>query len=347
MRIGIVGCGYWGSKHIRVLHGLSEVEQEIAIDPRESRLAELEQGFPSLQTAVALDDVLDSLDAIIVATPPSTHVTIALQALAAGKNVLVEKPMATRSIDALRMIECADANSCVLMAGHTFEYNAAVWKMKELVTSGELGLLYYLDAARLNLGLYQSDVNVIWDLAPHDVSIMNYILGAQPTSVEAWGSRHGHPLLEDVAYLRLVYSDPAVTANIHVSWLDPCKVRRLTVVGSKKMAVYNDQSADERVRVYDKGLTLPEVGRVHDAPLSYRYGDISSPFVAFEEPLLVQDREFVSAIVDRRRPCTDAENGLSVVRTLEAAELSLRERRIVEIDPIEETGSIGEELVAL
>lgn len=347
MRIGVVGCGYWGSKHIRVLHGIGEVDQVVAIDSRASRLAELAQGFSSLVLASCLDDVLDDIDALVVATPPSTHFGLAIQGLAAGKDVLVEKPLAIRSMDAREMMRCADSYERILMVGHTFEYNAAVWKLKELVASNELGSLYYLDSARLNLGLYQSDVNVIWDLAPHDVSIMNHILGARPIAVQAWGSKHGHPDLEDVAYLRLIYGCPPVTATIHVSWLDPCKVRRLTVVGSKKMAVYNDLSADERIRIFDKGLAEPALGNVHDVPLSYRYGDIRSPYLEFEEPLLVQDREFAKAILTRRLPRTDAENGLTVVQTLEAAEIALREGRTVAIDPVGEMSSIEEALAAV
>jgi predicted dehydrogenase len=334
MNIGVVGCGYWGSKHVRVLQGIREVETIVAIDPRESRLLELQRGFPSLQTSKSLDEVLPEVDALIVATPPSSHADIAAQALVAGKHSLVEKPMATRSEDARTMMQCALEGSAILMVGHTFEYNSAVWKLKELVQDGELGSIFYLDSARLNLGLYQSDVNVIWDLAPHDVSIFNHVLGAQPTSVRAWGSRHGHPELEDVAHIRLTYGELGVEATVHVSWLDPCKVRRVTVVGSQKMAVYNDLASDERIRVYDKGLEVPTRELLQDVPLSYRYGDIRSPYLAFEEPLTVQDRSFVTSILTGSGPTTDGENGLSVVQALEAAQMSMREGRAVNIDEL-------------
>ncbi|HXJ66870.1 MAG TPA: Gfo/Idh/MocA family oxidoreductase [Actinomycetota bacterium] len=335
MKIGVVGCGYWGSKHIRVLCGIGEAHQVVAIDARDSRLVELKQAFPSLEVASSLDDVLDQCDAFVIATPPSTHASLALTALGAGKHVLVEKPLATRSVDARRMMEAAAESGAILMAGHTFEYNAAVWKLRELVESGELGSIYYLDSARLNLGLYQSDVNVIWDLAPHDVSIFNHVLGARPSVVQAWGARHGHRELEDVAYIRLQYFEPDVTATIHVSWLDPCKVRRVTVVGSQKMAVYNDLSNDERIRIYDKGLAGTEDGALQDVPMSYRYGEIRSPFVAFDEPLGIQDREFVQAALTGQQPLTDGANGCDVVRTLEAAEISLRESRPVHVDEID------------
>jgi predicted dehydrogenase len=221
------------------------------------------------------------------------------------------------------------------MVGHTFEHNAAVWKLRELVQNGQLGRIHYIDSARLNLGLYQSDVNVIWDLAPHDVSIFNYILGSRPTTVQAWGSRHGHQFLEDVAYLRLDYTNPDVTANIHVSWLDPCKVRRVTVVGSSKMAVYNDLASEERIRIFDKGLDLPSDGLgLEQIPMSYRYGEIRSPYVSFEEPLTVQDREFVMCVSEGRMPTTDGENGMAVVAALECADISLTEGRPVHLEEI-------------
>jgi predicted dehydrogenase len=233
------------------------------------------------------------------------------------------------------MIEEASVRSLTLMVGHTFEYNAAVWKLRELVQSGELGRIYYMDSARLNLGLYQHDVNVVWDLAPHDISIYNYVLGSSPVSVQAWGSRHGYQHLEDVAYLRLLYANPDVTANIHVSWLDPCKVRRTTVVGSVKMAVYNDLASNERIRVFDKGVVPPENGaNLQDYPMSYRYGEIRSPYVAFDEPLYVQDREFVSCVLTGRQPQTHGYNGLAVTRVLEGAELSLQTGGPVELDQV-------------
>jgi predicted dehydrogenase len=245
--------------------------------------------------------------------------------------------LATSVLDARRIIDAAYRRGVVLAVGHTFEYNAAVWKLQELVESGELGQLHYLDSARLNLGLYQTDVNVMWDLAPHDISIFNYVLGSTPTVVQAWASRHGHNYLEDVAYIRLLYEEPDVTANVHVSWLDPCKVRRVTVVGSRKMAVYNDLTADERVRVYDKGVAPPtDASTLSSLPMTYRVGEIRSPFVPFEEPLLVQEREFISCVLTGERPRADGENGLAVVQTLGAAEISLRSGRPVHIDELED-----------
>jgi predicted dehydrogenase len=336
MRIGVIGCGYWGSKHVRVLQQMTEVEQVVVIDPREERLVSLVRSFPSLRPFPNLDEALDHLDALVVATPPSTHFSLAQQAIAAGKHVLVEKPITTSTASARRLIELAKAASITLMVGHTFEYNPAVWKLREIVRSGELGNVYYIDAARLNLGLYQPDINVIWDLAPHDISIANYILGDTPTTVQGWGSSYAHAYLEDVAYLRLSYEDLGVTAQIHVSWLDPCKVRRVTVVGGRKMAVYNDLADQERIRIYDRGVEpVTDQDGFHELPMSYRHGDIVSPFIAVQEPLAVQDHHFVECIELGKQPLTDGRSGLAVVKVLEAVDASLRHRIPVALDDIE------------
>jgi len=339
MRIGILGCGYWGSKHVRVMHGLGEVEQVAIIDPRIDRREELCNTFPSLLSFATLDAALPHVDALVVATPPSTHTELALIAMRAGKHVLVEKPLTTSVDDALRLLEEAERSDTVLMVGHTFEYNAAVVALKAIISSGEIGRLHYIDTARLNLGQYQASINVVWDLAPHDISIVNYLLDATPDTVTAWGDSHAHAFLEDVAYIRLEYRSLNVTAQIHVSWLDPCKVRRVTVVGSQKMVVYNDLASEERLRIYDKGVEPPDEwgGAMHDVPASYRHGGIHSPYVPFEEPLQVQARHFADCVATRRRPLSDGRNGLAVVEVLAAAERSLRERRTVELTGIPAT----------
>jgi predicted dehydrogenase len=332
-RIGVVGVGYWGSKHVRVLHASDRVSSVAIIDPREGRLAALSRTFPSVRPFSSLEAALPSIDALVVATPPTTHVPLALAAINAGKHVLVEKPLATSCAGAEELIGAAEQRGVRLMAGHTFEYNSAVWKLRDLVQSGELGELYYIDSARLNLGLYQPDVNVISDLAPHDVSIVNLLMARLPTSVQAWASRHAHHRFEDVAYLRMSYGDVGVTANIHISWLDPCKVRRVTVVGSRKMAVYNDLAAEERIRVHDKGVSFPvSETDLTQPPTSYRYGDIIAPFVPVEEPLAVQDEHFIDCIATDA-PCrTDGRSGLAVVRVLEAAQASLQSGRPIRLD---------------
>ncbi len=324
VRVGVVGTGYWGSKHVRVLHGLEAVSSVAVIDPRPDRRAALERTFPAVRAFLHLRDALPFVDALVVATPPTTHVPIALEAIAAGKHVLVEKPMATTSAGARQLIAASTAAGVVLLPGHTYEHDAAVWKLRDLVQSGELGEVYYIDTGRLNLGLYQSDVNVIMDLAPHDVSIINLLLGRKPDTVQAWASRHAHRRFEDVAYLRLGYDGGGPSAHIHVSWLDPRKVRLVTVVGSRKMAVYNDLATEERIRVHDKSVLWPDGDQnLSQPPMSYRYGDIVAPYVPAQEPLSVQDEHFIHCIVTREPPRTGGESGLAVVEVIEAAHRAL------------------------
>ena len=339
LSIGVVGCGYWGSKHVRVLQSVKGVGRVVAVDRDQAILDGISEAHAHVSTMRSFDQAVDELDALVIATPPLTHAPLALAALRAGCHVMAEKPLATTSAEALELIDVADAADLVLMSGHTFEYNAAVWKLRELVQGGELGRIYHIDTARLNLGLYQGDVNVIWDLAPHDVSILNFVLGAQPNRVTAWAQAHVHQRHEDVAYLRLDYDALNISTQIHVSWLDPCKVRRVTVVGSSKMAVYNDVEVDERIRIFDKGVAMHRSSEGSDdpvrgmPPISYRHGGIESPYIPFEEPLLVEDRHFVHAILPGERPQSDGRSGLAVVRVLEAAEQSLRLGRPVDIEP--------------
>ncbi|GAA2589480.1 Gfo/Idh/MocA family oxidoreductase [Winogradskya consettensis] len=333
IRIGVVGVGYWGSKQLRVMQSTPGVARAVAIDARLPLLSGMGHllanggGYTSLRAA------LPHIDAVVVATPPASHVEVALEAIRAGKHVLVEKPMATSPAGARQLIDAARAAGVTLMTGHTFEYNGAVMMLRELVESQELGDLYYLDSARLNLGLYQSDVNVVSDLAPHDISIANYVLGSTPTSVRAWGSHHVDPVFEDVAHLELDYADIGVGAHIHVSWLDPRKVRLVTAVGSKKMAVFDDTDAAERIRVHDKAV-LPNTDRRSPSRFSYHQGAITSPVVPFEEPLAVQARHFIECMRTGTAPRTDGANGLAVVEVIEAAQLSLAQDRRVQLEEV-------------
>jgi predicted dehydrogenase len=331
----VVGVGYWGSKHVRVLVGLPEVERVCVIDPRAERRAQLEKAFPGVGAFEQLGAALDAVDAVVVATPASTHAALARESLAAGKHVLVEKPMSTSVTEARQLVEQAAAASLTLMVGHTFEYNAAVRRLRDVVRGGELGEMYYIETARLNLGIYQSDVNVVWDLAPHDVSILTYLLGAQPAAVQAWGASHAHATLEDVAHLRLEFPGAGVTGQIHVSWLYPSKVRRVTAVGSRKMAVYDDLVPDAPLRIFDKGVapTAGGGGDLQAGPMAYRHGEVVTPDLAPQEPLLVEDRHFVECVRGGRRPLSDGERGLEVVAVVDAAQRSLRQRRRVQLDP--------------
>jgi predicted dehydrogenase len=330
IRVGVIGVGYWGSKHLRVLRSTTGVTAVIAIDQRFASIGDGRREPEHGGAAYAeLEDALPHVDAVVIATPPASHAPLALKAIAAGKHVLIEKPMATTTDAARMIIDAAAAAGVVLMPGHTFEHNAAVNKLRDLVRGGHLGKLFYLDSARLNLGLYQSDVNVIFDLAPHDISISNFVLGALPTTVTVWASRHVHPEHEDVAYIRLDYSDLGVRSNIHVSWLDPRKVRRMTAVGSKKMVVYDDMADEERIRVYDKSVTPPEGGEAPLSGVAYHLGEIVAPYVPFAEPLAVQDQHFIDCIANGSSPCVDGSSGLAVVQVLECAQISLREQRPV------------------
>jgi predicted dehydrogenase len=330
MRVGVVGCGYWGSKHLRVLHGLDEVDQAVAIEPDDVRREELLAAYPGSLGVSSLVDGLDMVDALIIATPAKTHGPLARTALERGKHVMVEKPMATSTAEAAGMAAMADDLGLTLMVGHTFEHHGAVHELKRLVDAGDLGDLRYLSSARLNLGLYQPDINVVWDLAPHDISIANYIVGAMPRSVDCWGWAHASRDQEDVAYVSLDYGE--VKAQVHVSWLDPRKVRRVTAVGTDRMVVYDDLDQGSPIRVFDKAVHEPNgqsAGQVR-----YHDGDDWAPELSYEEPLLVEDRQFIRCALSGERPSTDARSGLAVTATLEAAERSLRLHRRVELEEI-------------
>ncbi len=334
MRVGVIGYGYWGAKHVRVLSGLGGVELTV-IEARPDRRREAVTSFPSVHTASGLDEVQGELDAVVIATPPRSHGPLALEALRAGLHTMVEKPLATSVESAEALVKTADAAGLTLMVGHTFEYNAGVWKLKEIVSSGEFGRVLYIDTARLSLGFYQNDCDVIWDLAPHDISIVSYLLDELPETASVWAQRNVGNVHADVAYLRLDFPRAAAPAFIHVSWLNPNKVRQVTVVGERKMAVYNDLSDNERIRIYDVGVAYAEayeepaqhltegLGLLDAMPVTYRTGDIVSPYVHFVEPLLVQDTHFINCVRTGGQPQTSGQRGLDVVRVLAAIDESV------------------------
>jgi predicted dehydrogenase len=345
IRVAVVGYGYWGSKQVRVFCGIPGVAVCV-VDQDAERRAEARSNFSSISTAESLAEVIDRVDAVVVATPPERHAPIALEALRVGLHTLVEKPLATSSADAHAMVQAAKENDALLMVGHTFEYNAAVWKLKEIIASGELGRIRYIHTARLGLGRYQRDCNVIWDLAPHDVSIVSYLLDETPHTAAVWahcyvGSR------SDVAMLRMDFERSGVHAFVHVSWLDPRKVRQVTVVGERKMVVYDDLSDDERIRIYDVGVDLVDSEGTDSfaMPVSYRTGDIVSPYVHFTEPLQVQAGHFVDCIRTGRRPHTPGERGLDVVRVLEATDVAEEVKPVV-VAPSALNDPVAEEMAA-
>ncbi len=331
LKVAVVGYGYWGSKHVRVLPGIPDVAVTV-VDQHDDRRREAVRAFPRTETATSLDEVAAEMDAVVIATPPLSHYDLGRIALDNGCHVLIEKPLTTNAADAHALTEQAAAAGLVLMAGHTFEYNAGIRKLRDIIASGGLGRTLYIDTARLNLGLYQQDVNVVWDLAPHDVSIVNYLLRSTPVEVVANAEAHRGGPHEDVAILQLRYEDPAVTAYVRVSWLDPRKVRRVTVVGDAKMVVNNDLDED-RIRIYDMGVEpgIGEFGEMHQYPLEYRYGDITSPHVHFDEPLRVENDHFIECIRTGARPLSDGQSGLRVVEVLEAAQLAIKEGRPVRL----------------
>ena len=324
--IGVIGCGYWGPNHIRNFNGLPNCNMLVCCDKDLKRLEHMKSLYPAIETATETEDLFrdNRLDAIVVATPVFTHFDLAKNALLAGKHVLVEKPM-THSVEtSLSLIRLAQEKDRVLMVGHTFEYTAAVNKVKEIMDSGELGEPLYIRSTRRNLGLFQPDINVAWDLAPHDISIINYLLGEIPVSVNCQGKGHYKKDIEDVANMTLNYAN-GVIVFIHTSWLDPNKVRKTTIVGSKKMLLYNDIETQEKIKIYDKGVDAPPYYDTYaDFQFSYRYGDIYSPRLDDHEPLKKQSEHFLQCIETGQKPKSCGYSGLRVISILEAATNSLR-----------------------
>ncbi len=324
IRIGVIGCGYWGPNLVRNFVEITESEVVVVADLREERLTHIQSVYPQLQVTKNYRDIFHfGLDAVVIATPPGLHYQLAKESLKNGLHTLVEKPMTLNSQHAQDLIEIAEANERILMVGHTFEYNPAVHKAKSLIELGELGQIYYIDAARLNLGLYSRELNVLWDLAPHDISIMLYLLEADPISVSAHGLPFVYHGIHDVVYLDMIFPND-IMAHIHVSWLDPCKVRRVTVVGSQKMLVYNDVESTEKIKIYDKGVDPPPYTDTYaEFQFSYRHGDVLIPNIRFSEPLRQECLHFLDCIQAGRRPRSSGRDGLEVVKILEAAQRSL------------------------
>ncbi len=340
--VAVIGCGYWGPNLLRNFAQFPNVRVKTACDLNKERLRHIGQLYPGVETVTDLDIIVNDpeIDAVVVATPVTTHHPIAMKLLEAGKHILVEKPMASSIAEAEELTETADERGLVLMTGHTFVFTAAVNKVKDLISSGELGHVYYISTTRVNLGLFQEDINVVWDLAPHDVSILNYVLGAEPETVSATGQAYIRTGIEDVAFIHLKYPGE-ILAHTHVSWLNPDKIRRTVVVGSKKMLVYDDVSMQEKIRVYDKGVTVqPHYDTFGEFQLSYRFGDIYTPRLDDSEPLKNECQHFIHCIQKRETPRADGDAGLAVVRVMErACESILRNGEMLPIHPAGPTDS--------
>ena len=327
--VGVIGCGYWGPNLLRNFAENEAAELRWICDADEARLAAMRRRYPAAQTSTDYQKLLDdpNLDAIAVVTPVATHFQIARAALVAGKHLLVEKPLTATAAEAEELNDLAARNQRTLMVDHTFVYTGAVRKMKEIVASGELGDLLYFDSVRINLGLFQKDINVLWDLAPHDLSIMDYLIDRQPDGLSAIGSCHIEPGIENIAYLMLHFPGDFI-AHFHFNWLAPVKIRRTMIAGSSKMILYDDIEPTEKVRIYDKGVTTNRVGADREADyqtlVSYRTGDVWAPKLDSTEALRHVVTEFLDSIRKRRSPLTDGQAGLRVVRLLEAAQQSIK-----------------------
>ena len=325
LRVGILGYGYWGPKLARNFHELPDSQLEMVCDVRDDRLAEIADLYPQADVTTSYEALLESdLDAVVIATPVARHYRLAKAALMAGKHVLVEKPITRRADEARDLVSLAEERGLTLMVGHTFVYNPSVEAVRDIIQSGELGTLYYLNSTRVNLGLLQPDINVMWDLAPHDLSILQFVLNADPVSVSAHGgvyvNKYGK--LPEVAYVVIRFEDDVI-ANLRLSWLDPVKKRNLVIVGSKKMMVYDDL-AENKVVIFDKGVEVPPYTVTEEEfQASYRHGGETVVPLEWVEPLRAECAHFVECIRTGAVPRSSGHTGLRIVQVLETAQRSL------------------------
>ena len=325
--IGVIGYGYWGPNLVRNFVESPDTQVIAVADMKSDRLQLAARRYPGIETAHDYRELLKNpkIDAVAISTPVSTHFHLAMEALQAGKHVLVEKPMTADSDQAMRLIDEAARRNLVLMVDHTFVYTGAVRKMRDLINTSALGEIYYYDSTRVNLGLFQHDVNVIWDLAVHDLSIMDHILPEEPVEVSATGIAHVNGA-EDTAFVSVFYSG-SIIAHLNVNWLSPVKIRRALIGGTKSMIVYDDIEASEKIKVYDKGIDVkngPE--SLYKMMVSYRSGDIYTPRIDVTEALSIEVKHFADCIENGTTPITDGQAGLRVVTVLEAATRSMRQR---------------------
>ena len=332
VRVGVIGYGYWGPNIVRNFHGLEHCQVVSVCDKNPAALARAAKNYPGVQLTTDFGEVLRSpdIDAVAIITPVWTHFDLAKSALENGKHVFVEKPFTSTSQQAEDLIELAERKNLRIMVDHTFLFSGAVRKIRDLVDNGTLGPLYYYDSTRVNLGLFQHDVSVLWDLAPHDLSIMDHLIVEKPEAVVATGSNHKNHLA-DMAFIT-VYFPSNVIAHFNVNWLSPVKVRNTLIGGRDKMLVWNDLDPDEKIKVYDKGVDITKVEGVYELLVSYRSGDVWGPKVDSTEALKVELQYFIDCILKEQTPSNDGAAGLRVVRLLEAAEESLNARgRLVKI----------------
>ncbi|MBI5470776.1 MAG: Gfo/Idh/MocA family oxidoreductase [Ignavibacteriae bacterium] len=324
MKIAVVGLGYWGPNLVRNFLSTDQVEGVVACDLAPRRLENIKKKFPMVETTTSFDDVLrdDNIAGVVIATPVSTHFPLGVKVLEAGKHLLIEKPMASNTAEAEELLDRAYAKMLTLMVDHTFVYTSAVQKMKELIAKGDIGDVLYFDSVRINLGLFQHDTNVIWDLAPHDLSIMDYLIEDKPIAVSCVGVNHFSEF-EDVAYLTVHFAEKLI-AQFHVNWLSPVKVRRILVGGTKLMVSYDDMEASEKIKVYDRGVDVRDEDSVYKKLVQYRTGNMYSPNIDSGEALSRMSAEFVDCINTGKPSISDGQTGLNVVKVLEAANISIK-----------------------
>jgi predicted dehydrogenase len=346
--VAVVGCGYWGQNLIRNFWELEEADVHVVCDYDAKALARTLRRYPTLQPTGDYQFVIQNpkVDAVVLATPVSTHYDLAMRALEAGKHVLVEKPLATTTGEVLDLIDKSEQRRRILMVDHTFLYTPAVRCMKQLIETGEIGDLLYFDSVRINLGLVQSDTNVLWDLGPHDFSIMDHLCGLDPVSISAIAAKHLNCPFENIAYVTVRFNSKLI-AHFHLNWLAPMKVRLTLVGGTRKMLVYDDTEPSEKVRVYDRGIDTNHDPEHRTQMLtSYRNGDVHAPHLETTEALRLVAREFVGAIMGGSRPMTDGPAGYRIVNLLEAAQRSIEQNgREIELrDPVFPRCRTGESL---
>jgi len=328
INLAVIGCGYWGPNLVRNFSQLKQAEVRYVCDRDKNRLSWIKNLYPKIEVVTDYKKVINDpqIEAVALATPASTHYCLAKKCLEKGKHLLIEKPLAVNYSEANKLVKLAKKKSKVIMAGHTYLFAPGINKLKSIIAKRKLGKVLYINSQRVNLGLLQKDINVVLDLGPHDISVINYLLGKYPQAVAACGSSHYHRGIEDVAFLSLYYSAELI-AHIHLSWIDPLKIRKLTVVGDKEMAVYDDLNREEPLKIFQKTIDkIPYYKDYAEFKTIYRFGDVISPRIESTEPLSLECSHFLDCIVRGRQPLVSTESALEVVRIIEAANKSLKNK---------------------
>ncbi len=325
MNIGVIGLGYWGPNIVRNFIMNENIDKVICCDTSENQINKIKRIFHGIQTTMDYMSIMKDpeIDAVAIVTPVDTHYKLAKIALEHNKHILVEKPFTATAAQSEELLKIAKEKKRIVMVDHTFLYTSSVKKIKSLVVSGEIGSIYYFDSVRINLGLFQRDVNVVWDLAPHDFSIMSYILDKKPVSLRAMGADHVGSGLEDIAYVHIDFGDNLI-AHFHLNWLSPVKIRKILIAGSKKMIVYDDMENSEKIKVYSKGIDVKDKEDEYRKLINYRIGDVFSPVLDNVEALKELIDDFISSIKNNTKPISSGEEGLKVVKILEATQKSIK-----------------------